>query len=262
MRRVNVLWPLMVLALATSSHAQSISQRVGSVKNGTVRMSFAARRGVCAAGPNGMYIRGFGYSYSGNEDGEEWTSGCKGQRVMVALSVLSGRVVNVRTYVGGEWLPPKGNVTDLGTVAAKDAADYLLSLASDANDMGAREAFHPATLADSAVLWPRLLTIAQDKRKSRETRAWVVSMLGSGPSDEVLKVLSAIAENENEDRSVREAAVSAIASRPTQESMPVLMRVIRNSRDNGVRAQAVQSLSSSTDPAIQEFLAELALKSK
>jgi hypothetical protein len=63
-------------------------------------------------------------------------------------------------------------------VSARDAADYLLSLAARLDGKPARDAIMPAALADSAVVSPQLLAIARDQSRSREARRSALSWLG------------------------------------------------------------------------------------
>src|SRR5205814_481623 len=80
----------------------------------------------------------------------------------------TGRVQSLRTYVGGRWVAPRGDaaVTDLGTVASRDAVEFLLGLATQEDAGGGEEAILPLTLADSVTVWPLLLKLARDDRAS------------------------------------------------------------------------------------------------
>src|SRR5688572_4850825 len=99
------------LAGAATSGAQTIAQRVSRAPDGTVRMTFAARPGVC----------GHGRNITTSRTSDEWESGCDDGPVRVALSVSVGTVTGIRTYVGGRWRSVAGQVTDLGDVAAREA---------------------------------------------------------------------------------------------------------------------------------------------
>ena len=130
-----------------SAAGQSIADRLNGVENGAVLLSFAAREGVCGNGRNISTSSG-GDAY--------WESDCDRGPVRVVLTVLGRRIVDIDTYVGGRWRSGAANVVELGTVGASDAAEYLLYLASTlAGDVG-KKAILPATLADSAVVWPQL----------------------------------------------------------------------------------------------------------
>jgi len=71
----------------------------------------------------------------------------------VALTKSSGRITDLRVYVGGEWRTST-TATDLGTIGTKDAASYLLALALKDESRASEKAIFPAMLADSVTLWP------------------------------------------------------------------------------------------------------------
>ena len=115
---------LFISGLAPGLSAQTLAQRVAEVEEGTVRLSFAARPGVCGDWKNGITMR---------HESDEWQADCGSQAVLVALRVRDHRVYSVRTYVGGRWLPDRWS-TDLGTVPAREAADYFIGLAERSGD--------------------------------------------------------------------------------------------------------------------------------
>ena len=66
--------------------------------------------------------------------------------VQVRLTVSGGMVERVETFVGA---PRSREARDLGTVAASDAASYLLDLAArGANGSASAKALMPAVLAE------------------------------------------------------------------------------------------------------------------
>ena len=68
--------------------------------DGTVRLSFAARAGVCGNGGHSITI-------VGDDEDDEWESDCTPGPVRVSLRVRGGRVADAHTYVGGRWRPPE-----------------------------------------------------------------------------------------------------------------------------------------------------------
>src|SRR5918998_253963 len=148
-----VLWAVPLALLA-----QTLEQRVASVKSGTVRLSFSARPGICGDGSHNITIR---------DSNAEWERDCDPQPVRVALNVENGRVVEVRSYVGGRWRPGTP-ATDLGTVRPQEAAAYLISLAEREPGVSGN-AVLPASLADSVVIWPALIRIARNPSIAEET---------------------------------------------------------------------------------------------
>src|SRR5689334_11771550 len=136
-------------AAASDAAAQELARKVAATTNGVIRLNFAAKDGVCAVedGVSGYAVRGDRRIEVPGAD--EWANSCRGERVHVALSVKEGRVTDVRTYVGGQWRPPRDRVVDLGQVAAPEAAAYLVDLATSIDANAVNSAYNPALLADS-----------------------------------------------------------------------------------------------------------------
>src|SRR5205823_1953012 len=105
--------------------------------------------GKCGRGGRGRTI-----TFDGGFGGDEVEYDCEPGPVRVSLTVRTGRVQSLRTYVGGRWVAPRGDaaVTDLGTVASRDAVEFLLGLATQEDAGGGEEAILPLTLADSVIV--------------------------------------------------------------------------------------------------------------
>ena len=241
---------LLALAVPALVRAQTMAQRVAQAPDGTVRMSFTARPGVCGNGRNISTSRG----------SDEWESGCESGPVRVALTVRAHGVVTIRTYVGGRWRAAASGVTDLGDVSARQASDFLLTLAGKVDGQGGRDAIFPATLADSAVVWPRLIAIARDPGTPRETRKQAVFWLGQAAEAEATRGLDSLVNQDSLDRSVKEQAVFALSQRPNGESVPALVRVARTNRDPAIRKKALFWLAQSDDPRAVSLFEELLRK--
>ena len=125
----NTLVVLGGCLLAIPLQAQSLERRIAQAPDGLVRMSFAAREGVCGNGRNNISWRNRGDSDS--RDG--WSSDCDAGPVRIALEVLDGKVLTVHTYVGGRWHDVSRRTTDLGTVSSREAGEYFLDLAEKAD---------------------------------------------------------------------------------------------------------------------------------
>jgi hypothetical protein len=251
---------------ATVISAQSIADRVAKARSGTVRMSFAAQPDVCGNGTNSISRRSSGSTINignrGSSRDVEWEWDCDYGPVRVVLGLDEGEVISIRTYVGGRWRAPSATstVTDLGDVSAKEAADYLVSLAAKGEGRVGRDAIFPATLADSAVIWPALLKIAKDDSRPRETRRQAVFWIGNAAGDKATENLSSLAVNDTIDREVREQVVFALSQRPKAEGIPALMKVARSSKDPELRKKAIFWLSQSNDPRALELFEELLTK--
>ncbi|HEX9106208.1 MAG TPA: hypothetical protein VF832_03250, partial [Longimicrobiales bacterium] len=146
------------LALAAPLAAQSLAQRVAAAPDGTLHFSFRVREGVCGNGEN----------ISTGRRSTEWESACDDGPGRVALDVAGHQVTGLRFYVGGRW--KSGSGTDLGQVSAREASDYLLELAAHGEGRAAERAVLPASVADSVVVWPKLLDIARDAGRPNAVR--------------------------------------------------------------------------------------------
>ncbi len=225
-----------LLLLAGTAQAQTIAQRVGRAPDGSVRMTFAAKPGVCGNGRN----------ISTSAGSSEWESDCDTGPVRVALTLRNRSVTDVRTYVGGRWRASTAGVTDLGTVGAREAVDYLVGLANR-DDAEGREAIFPATLADSVTIWPMLLSLARNPTTSNAARKQAVFWLGQAAGAAATAGLDSIVYVDSVDRSIKEQAVFALSQRPKDESIPVLIRVARTHRDPAIRKKALFWLAQSGD---------------
>jgi len=81
MTRLTIL--LAALALPVRLEGQTLAQRVAAASDGTVRVSFAARRGVCSNGGHNITVMS-------DDEHEEWESDCTPGPVRVSLSVSRG----------------------------------------------------------------------------------------------------------------------------------------------------------------------------
>jgi hypothetical protein len=250
---MRAIWctSLLVALLPAALGAQSLADRVLGTREGTVRLSFAAREGVCSSGPNSITI-------TDGDDDSEWEGSCERGPVRVSMRMQGGRITDSDTYVGGRWRTASGRVTDLGTVPARAAADALLALAVRAADDDGGELITAATLADSAVVWPELLRIARNTRIGEETRRQSVFWLGQAAGEAAVRGLDSIVEKGNdEDIEVRKHAVFALSQRPPEEGVPALIRIARTNRHPELRKQALFWLGQSEDPRAISLFEEI-----
>jgi HEAT repeat protein len=238
-----------VLALPAHLEGQSVAQRVASAPDGTVRLSYASRRGVCGNGGHNITITSEG-------DDSEWETACTPGPVRVSLRVSGGRVTEAHTYVGGRWRAAQGPTTDLGTVPAAQAAKDLLALAERATG-DADALITGAALADSAVVWADLLRLARRSDLPLETRRQAVFWLSQAAGKAATRGLDSITTDESGDLEVRKQAVFALSQRPTDEGVPALIRVARTSPSGELRRSALFWLGQSEDPRALALFEEL-----
>jgi hypothetical protein len=239
---------VLIAVLPRGLSAQTLAQRVGAVDEGTVRLSFAARTGICGDWGNGISMR---------QDSDEWRADCGSRPVRVALRVRDHRVYSVRTYVGGEWLPDRWS-TDLGTVRAQEAADYFIGLAGRTGDAGVGgDPLLPSVLADSVIIWPSLLRLARTSGVSRETRSKAVFWLSQAAGAAAGKALDSIAHDDRGDREIRKQAIFALSQRSDDEGVPALTRIARASPDPELRKTALFWLGQTEDPRALALFEEI-----
>jgi hypothetical protein len=224
-------------------------------------MSFAIRPGVCGSGNSIWRDGGRGHTTWNNDWSSsrdvEWESECSSGPGRLVIDRRDGEVGDVRFYVGGRWRPGGSDVVDLGTVSARDAADYLVSLAqSEKGSMGSKAIF-PATLVDSANIWPSLIRMARNSDLPRNTRTQSVFWLGQAAGDAATKDLRDIVVDNSVDREVREQAVFALSQRPHDEGVPALIAIARTNKDPDIRKKALFWLGQSNDPRAIDLFEEL-----
>ncbi len=252
------------LLLAGELGAQSLARRVEATRNGTVRFEFPAAEGVCGNGRGSISIRrGNGrstYNTGSASNRREWEDECEPGPVRVALDLSGGRVVEVRSYVGGRWRGESD--ADLGAVSAREASAYLLDIAATASAGPAKEAIFPATIAEGVTVWPELLRIAKDDDRPRDVRSSAIFWVSSAAEEAATRGLQEVAEDPDGDREVRKSAVFSLSQRPKDEAVPALIRIARSNRDPEIRRNAIFWLGQSGDPRAMEYFEEVLLGKK
>ena len=251
-------------AAASTAAAQSIASRVARVSDGTVRMSFTVKPGFCGSGNSIWHNGGRGRTTWGdnwnNSRDVEYDIDCSTGPARLVLDRRNGELTDLRFYVGGRWRAAGSDVADLGMVPAREAADYLVSLAQTERGKMGEKAIFPATIADSAVVWPALLRIARNPDVPRGARNQSVFWLGQAAGDAATRGLSDLVVDNGVDREVREQAVFALSQRPREEGVPALIAVARTNKDPEIRKKALFWLGQSHDPRALDLFEELLTK--
>jgi HEAT repeat protein len=224
-------------------------------------MSFAAKPGICGSGNSIRHSNGRGRTTWGNDWNTsrdvEWESDCSLGPARVVLDRRNGELADLRFYVGGRWRPAGSDVVDLGMVSAREAADYLVSIAQSEKGSMGEKAIFPATMADSSNIWPAILKIARNSDLPRGTRTQSVFWLGQAAGDAATADLNSIVLDNSVDREVRESAVFALSQRPREEGVPALISVARTNKDPEIRKRALFWLGQSHDPRAIDLFEEL-----
>jgi HEAT repeat protein len=151
-------------------------------------------------------------------------------------------------------------VIDLGTVPAREASDYLLSLATTLEGKPGREAILPAMLADSAAPANALLAIARDLRRPRDTRRSAMTWLGReaqrqpAEASRVVKELTTVARDQDDQQPVRSQALATLGRLGRGEGIPVLIELSNSAADPWLARNALQALARSGDPRARQAL--------
>jgi HEAT repeat protein len=119
------------------------------------------------------------------------------------------------------------------------------------------KAILPATLADSANIWPTLIKLARNADLPRSTRTQSVFWLGQAAGEAATANLNSIVLDNSVDREVRESAVFALSQRPREEGIPALIAVARTNKDPEIRKKAMFWLGQSHDPRAIDLFEEL-----
>lgn len=253
---------LILLGCTATARGQGIVDRIMSVREGTVRLAYNVREGICGDGETFIRDRTRGennfYTFDTRRDRNWRDRRCEPGPARVAITKIDGAVTRVKVYVGGEWPSGGGDITDLGEVAAPAAAKALIALA--ASGRRAEDAILGAMIADSAVVWPDLLALAKQGSTPKDSRKSAVFWLSQIAGDAATAGLQELADDEGEDRDIRDQAVFALSQLPEDQGVPILIRLARSNKDPQVRRKALFWLGQSDDPRALKLFEEILTK--
>lgn len=255
MRRATLIALGLAGLVTIPASSQSLAARIGEVRDGTVRLTYAAREGVCGNGSNNIQTSSGRHTRFDSDDDVD--TFCEYGPVRLSLTMSGGNVSRIRVAVGGRWRESTSRPVDLGMVSTRDVASYLFDLARRSTTRAGGEAIFAVTLADSITPWPEMLQIARDENIRQDTRKQSVFWLGQAAGDVATAGLSELAEDEDEDREVRESAVFALSQLDNDEGVPALIRIARGNKDPKIRRTALFWLGQSDDPRAQDLFEEL-----
>jgi hypothetical protein len=252
------------IAVSTPTSAQAtLAARVSRAPDGVVHVQFAARPGTCGDGRDLIGFRKALFAESFQSIGSWDAPNCHPGSMRVALSVVKGQVVNVKTYVGGEWPRTSDRVTDLGSVSGGEAASYFFALVPQIERRGDKgRLLLPAVLADDPGAMPRLISVARDESRLQETRRQAIQWIGLLGDANVVPVLVAFAReggagptggdiDEDDEapgkKGLGTSAMAALSMLENGAGVPALIDLARNG-SSGTRASAVFWLGQSGDP--------------
>jgi hypothetical protein len=231
--------------------AQSVAQRVDAVRDGTVRLTYAARPGVCGNGDDGVSIM----SHRG--DNAYWGSrNCETGPVRVSIARADKQTVSVRKYVGGRW-PASSDVADLGVVDAGEAARYLLSIAPSLGGRNGNDAVVAAAIADVPTIAPELTRLVQNGDASIDVRKDALFWLAE--SDIAAAELARLYDR-TQPFALREHWTFVLSQRREDPALDKLIDIARSDSDAEIRKRAMFWLGQSRDPKAIQFLHDILLR--
>jgi hypothetical protein len=248
--RYNLMLPIpLALAITGTASAQAIADRVNAIRDGTVRMSFAARPGVCGDGMGSVWIRDARHDVDARR-------ACIAGPIRVAVGRDNGVTVSVRTRVGGAWTASRSEI-DLGSVSAEDAARYLLRLSRELAGRNADEAMSGAVFADAGDISPELARLVRDRDVGVETRKQALFWFGQGdaPTKDLVRMYDSL-----DARSLREHFTFVVSQRRDDEAVDKLIDIARADRDPQIRKQAMFWLGQNKDPRAIKFFHDVLLR--
>lgn len=249
------------ITAAETAPAQSIAQRVAAAPDGVAHLQFASRPGTCGNGRDMVGYRKALFADSFQSMGTWHSSDCAPGPVRVALSISGGKVVRVRTSVGGSWPRSSERVTELGDIPAPQAASYFFSLVPTLEKAGDKSRLLlPAVLADAGDVTPQLTALARDGARLDGTRRQSIQWLGILGDARVVPTLVAFAsaggagpsgdiDGDDEAPGVKGLGTSAMAALSFLENgvgVPALIDLARGG-SAGTRGAAVFWLGQSGD---------------
>lgn len=245
-----------LLSVPAARAQQQLERRIAAVQGDAI-LHFASRPGVCGNGDGGISIHSSRASRSTINTGDDgWSYRCEPGPVLVRLSVVNGTVTRVRTHLGG-WYDDTAGVTDLGGVGAREAVDYFLGLAREAESPVARKAILPAALADSVTVAPRLIELARDRARPVEVRKPALFWAGQVGEEGVLEPVRAMANDDSEDESLRKHAVFVLSQLPGDAGLSALVDIAQHGEGMPVRKQALFWLAQKDDPRVVALLTSI-----
>lgn len=223
---------IMACLVPPKAEAQSIARRVSTVRDGKVRMSFAAKDDIC--GYNDGIQTGWRNngdsrsSWSSNSRSEDvvYDSHCSEGPVRVVLTMNDGHVERVKTYVGGQWRANSG-ATDLGTVSVREATDFLLGVAGSESGKGAGEAIFPVTIADSTDAVQPLYALGKNRSRPIEVRDQAIFWLSQEENDRAVGMLEDILKNAD-DKRVADKAIFGLSQHHSGKGYATLRSYAEN----------------------------------
>jgi HEAT repeat protein len=123
-----------------------------------------------------------------------------------------------------------------------------MAIAPKLSGRSADHAIMGAAIADSVVIWRRLIEIARDNSASESARKSSMFWVSQEAGEAATAGLDSVASDDDAEVAVRADALFFLAQRPRGEGIPALIRVVEESKHRKLRKDAIWHLSQSHDP--------------
>ena len=237
---------MLMASLAPSANAQSIAQRVASVRDGKVRMTFASRPDLCGWG-NGISTKSSfenGSTRSWNDDRNEdvtFDDNCNTGPVRLVVTKSGGQIEQIRASIGGRWRE-SSRATDIGQVSAREATNYLFGIATS-GARAAEKAIFPTTLADSVNVVQPLYDIARNESADKDVRDQAVFWMSQQPDERAVGLLENILKTAR-SQDIRDKAIFGLSQHRSGKGFPILRAYAEDERQpDDLRGKAIFWLS-------------------
>ncbi|HEX2721829.1 MAG TPA: HEAT repeat domain-containing protein [Gemmatimonadaceae bacterium] len=217
---------IMACLVPPRTEAQGIARRVSAVRDGKVRLTFAAREEICgygdgiSTGPNRKSNNGRTTFTSDHSEDVIYERECSEGPVRVVITMSAGAPERIKTYVGGRWRQTSG-VTDIGNVSVRDATDYLLTVANTQSGKAAGEAIFPVTLADSINAAQPLYALAKNSARPKDVRGQAIFWLSQLEDDRAVSMLDDILKT-SRDEDIGDKAIFGLSQHRSGKGFPIL----------------------------------------
>jgi HEAT repeat protein len=247
---------LLLVAVETAD-AQSLASRISAAGDGKVRMTFAARDGICGF-HNGISTRPGNRSTWSRERSQdvEYDVECSDGPARIVVDMSGGQPVALKAYVGGRWRSTSG-ATDIGAVGTREATSWLLAVAGRGDSKVASSAIFAATLADSVDMGPTLHDFARDGSKPAEAREQAIFWMSQIPEERVVGYLEGLLRDSREER-IQDKAIFALSQHESDRSKAILRDfAVQEGGSEKLRGQAIFWLGQGKRGESPEYLRSL-----
>ena len=254
----TIFYGAALLCAAASVDAQTLAQRIASVRDGEVRFRYAARAATCGDGDrtirfeDAMFVTSSRGSWSEFHGRIISDRPCRLGLAEARLTIDNGAVVGIRSTLPAP--ATREGARDLGIVAAGDAARYFLGLlGSTPLTVADNRVFLALVLADSTVIWPELVKIARNPELSDALRGRALAWSGYDRDPAQTSVLVGFLRDRSAPSKIRSGAASGLARLDEPAALRALLDFVANGDTTKLRATIVHIVGGETSEALPTF---------